>query len=154
MFFSNGNDLINSLNTGQTLSGLDLGNKTIGVAISDKNLIIGSPLKTISRKGNLKDIESLKIIFEEFNVGGIVLGLPLSLSGEENKNTRKTKEFGEKISSTLLLNIFLQDERYSSDVIFKEVKNRSISSKKIKKYIDHAAAAYILQGFLDKYRNK
>ena len=62
MIFSNGTNLINNLNTGQILLGLDIGDKTIGIALSDRNLIIGSPLKTISRKGGTKDIDSIRII--------------------------------------------------------------------------------------------
>ena len=154
MFYSNGNNLINSLNTGQILSGLDLGDNTIGVAISDRNFIIGSPLKTISRKGGLKDIISLKTVFDEFNIGGVVIGLPLSLDGTENKRTKKTRDFGEKLSSNLSIKICFHDERYSTAVIVKEMKKESISNNIIKKYIDKFAASYILQGFLDKYNHK
>ena len=154
MIYSNGNKLINDLSTGQTLSGLDLGDKTIGVAISDKDLIIGSPIKTIQRKGTNKDIKLLKEIFIEFNVGGIILGFPLSLNGKENARTKKTREFANILSSNLLINIFFQDERYSTDIVYREMKIGSLSNKKIKKYIDKAAAAYILQGFLNKYNKK
>ncbi len=150
MFFSDNNDLINSLNTGQILSGLDFGDKTIGVAISDRSLIIGSPLKTISRKGGNKDIISLKTIFDAYNVGGIIIGLPLSLDGKENERTIKTREFGEKLYNNLSLGIYYQDERYSTDIVFKQMNN-NITKRKISKYIDKSAAAYILQGFLDKY---
>ena len=153
MLFSDNNDLINSLNTGQILSGLDFGYKTIGVAISDRNLIIGSPLKTISRKGGSKDIMSLKTIFSTYNVGGVILGLPLSLDGNENERTIKTREFGEKLHNHLSIGIYYQDERYSTDIVFKQMNN-NISKKKIGKYIDKSAAAYILQGFLDKYNYK
>jgi len=151
MFIVNGNNLISNLNTGQILSGLDLGDKTIGVAISDKNLIIGSPLKTILRKNTLKDIETLNNIFQEFNVGGIVLGLPLSLDGNENLRTKKTREFGSKLYSSVRINIYLQDERFSTAIVIKEMKKASFSNKKVKKYIDRSSAAYILQSYLDKY---
>ena len=119
MFISNGRNLIKSLNTGQILSGLDLGDKTIGVAISDKNLIIGSPLKTILRKNTLKDIETLNNIFQDFNVGGIVLGLPLSLDGNEKLRTKKTREFGSKLYSSVRINIYLQLTYYLSSLLFK-----------------------------------
>ena len=151
MLFSNGINLINSLNTGQILLGLDIGDKTIGIALSDKNLIIGSPHKTISRKGGSKDIDSVRIICDEFSVGGIVVGLPLSLDGQENIRTKKTREFAKKLSSSLSLNYYFQDERFSTAVVSKEMKRMSLSNKKIRKYIDHSAAAYILQGFLDKF---
>ena len=151
MLFSNGINLINSLNTGQILLGLDIGDKSIGVALSDKNLIIGSPLKTIYRKGGLKDIDSMRIICNEFNVGGIIIGLPLSLDGQENIRTKKTREFAKKLSSSLSLDYYFQDERFSTAVVTKEMRKNSLSNKKIKKHVDHSAAAYILQGFLDKY---
>ena len=154
MYYSNGNNLINSLNTGQILSGLDLGDKTIGVAISDRNFIIGSPLKTILRKGGIKDIISLKAVFDEYNVGAVVIGLPLSLDGNENKRTKKTRDFGKKLSENLSINICFHDERYSTDVIMKQMKKESISRNIIKKNIDKSAASYILQGFLDKYNRK
>ncbi|MBG76755.1 MAG: putative pre-16S rRNA nuclease [Alphaproteobacteria bacterium MarineAlpha5_Bin12] len=152
MFILNGFELIKSLNTGQILTGLDLGDKTIGIAISDNNFIIGSPLKTIIRKGTASDTKILNSLFKEYNVGGIVLGWPINLDSSENERTRKTRDFGEKLYIETQLEIYLQDERYSSDVVFKEM-NKNISKKKIKKYIDKSAAAYILQGFLDKFSN-
>tara|TARA_Y100001960_G_C14378664_1_gene682747 strand:- start:109 stop:576 length:468 start_codon:yes stop_codon:yes gene_type:complete len=151
MLISNGTNLIDTLNTGQILLGLDIGDKSIGVALSDKNLIIGSPLKTIYRKGGLKDIDSMRIICNEFNVGGIIIGLPLSLDGQENIRTKKTREFAKKLSSSLSLDYYFQDERFSTAVVTKEMRKNSLSNKKIKKHVDHSAAAYILQGFLDKY---
>tara|TARA_B100000029_G_C17508703_1_gene935466 strand:- start:969 stop:1448 length:480 start_codon:yes stop_codon:yes gene_type:complete len=153
MFISNGFELIKSLNTGQILTGLDLGDKTIGIAISDNRLIIGSPFKTIKRKGGTTDTKILNSLFKEYDVGGIILGWPINLDGSENNRTRKTRDFGEKLYNETNLGIYLQDERYSSDIVFKGM-NKNISKKKIKKYIDKSAAAYILQGFLDKFSNR
>lgn len=152
MFFYKESELINNLNTGQILAGLDFGDKTIGIAISDRSLIIGTPLMTISRKGSLKDIEILRSIFKEYNVGAVVLGYPISLSGEENIRTKKTRDFGEKLISILSISIFLQDERFSTNIV-KADMHKNISRKKMKKFIDKSAASYILQGFLDKYNN-
>ena len=154
MFIDNGKILINNLNTGQILSGLDIGDKTIGIAISDHNLIIASPLKTIERKGGLKDLEVLRNIFKQFNIGAVIIGFPLSLDGNENNRTKKTKEFAKKLANFLPLNIFFQDERFSTDVVVREMKERNYSNKKVKKYVNDAAAAYILQGFIDKYCEK
>ena len=121
MFISNGRNLIKSINTGQILAGLDLGDKTIGIAISDRNLSIGSPIKTIARKGGYKDLESLKKFVNEFKIGGFILGLPLSLNGEQNERTKKTRDFGEKLLENLSINICFHDERYSTDVILKQI---------------------------------
>ena len=150
MISINDQNIINILNTGQLLVGLDLGDRTIGVAISDKNMIIGSPLVTINRKGGIKDIDSLEKIIKDYNVGGIVLGLPISLDGNENLRTKKTRDFADFLTKKILIKIFYQDERFSTDVIYKELKKASFSRNKIKKYIDKSSAAYILQGFLDK----
>ena len=140
---------IAKLNTLQILSGLDFGDKTIGIAISDKTYTIATPVKTIIRKGIKKDLTELIRLFDEYNVGGVVLGLPLSLNGEENERTEKVRKFAKEIKELLDIKITFYDERYSSDVIYKELRKNSISSTKIKKKIDKLAASYILQGFLD-----
>ena len=143
---------IKKLNTLQTLSGLDFGDKTIGIAISDKTHTIATPVKTINRKGIKKDILKLIELFEEYNVGGVVLGLPLSLNGEENERTKKVRIFAREIKEHYNVKITFYDERYSSDVVYKELRKNSLSSSKIKKKINHLAASYILQGYLDAAR--
>ena len=146
---SNPRLFLDQLNTSQIVSGLDFGDKTIGIAISDKSHIIASPLMTLKRKGLKKDIIKLITILENYNVGGIVIGLPLSLNGNENERTKKVRLFAEEIQHLKKINITFYDERYSSDVIFKELRKNSLSITKIKKKIDQLAASYILQGFLD-----
>ena len=140
---------IGKLNTSQTLSGLDFGDKTIGIAISDKTHTIATPVKTINRKGIKKDITELIELFEEYNVGGIVLGLPLSLNGKENERTKKVRIFAQEIKALYDIKITFYDERYSSDVVYKELRKNLLSSSKIKKKINQLAASYILQGYLD-----
>ena len=95
---NNPKNFIEKLNTSQTLSGLDFGDKTIGVAVSDKSKTIASPILTIKRKGISQDIENLIEIFKEYDVAGVVFGLPLSLSGEENERTIKVRKFAEILS--------------------------------------------------------
>ena len=140
---------IENLNTLQTLLGLDFGDKTIGIAISDKTHTIATPVKTINRKGIKKDILELIELIREYNVGGIVLGLPLSLNGKENERTKKVRVFAQQIKTLHDIKITFYDERYSSDVIYKELRKNSLSRGKIKKKINQMAASYILQGFLD-----
>jgi len=142
-------DFIDQINIAQTLLGLDFGDKTIGIAVSDKSKTIATPIITIKRKGILKDIEKLLSILEEYDVGGIILGLPLSLDGNENERTKKVRKFAQELKRCKDIKIAYQDERYSSDVIYKELRKNSISKAKIKKKIDQMAASYILQGFLD-----
>jgi len=140
---------IEEFNTLQTLLGLDFGDKTIGIAISDKTHTIATPVTTINRKGIKKDILELIELFKEYNVGGIVLGLPLSLNGEENERTKKVRIFANKMEETIDIKVTFYDERFSSDIIFKELRKNSLSITKINKKLNQMAASYILQGFLD-----
>ena len=140
---------IENLNTSQTLLGLDFGDKTIGIAVSDKSLTIASPIKTIRRKSISKDLIELFDLIEVYNVGGLIVGLPLSLNGKENIRTEKVRKFVKAIELQKNIKIMLYDERFSSDVIFKELRKNHNSISKIKKKLDQQAAAYILQGFLD-----
>ena len=140
-------DFIDQINTAQSLLGLDFGDKTIGIAVSDKTKTIATPIMTLKRKSVKEDIKKLLIIFKEFDVGGVVLGMPLNLDGYENKRTEKVRKFSEELNKNIKVTFY--DERYSSDVIYKELRKNSISRTKIKKKIDKLAASYILQGFLD-----
>jgi putative Holliday junction resolvase len=144
---------IENLNTAQTLLGLDFGDKTIGIAVSDKSLTIASPIKTIRRKSISKDLIELFDLIEVYNVGGLIVGLPLSLNGKENIRTEKVRKFVNAIELQKNIKIMLYDERFSSDVIFKELRKNHNSISKIKKKLDQQAAAYILQGFLDSSKN-
>ena len=140
---------IENLNTAQTLLGLDFGDKTIGIAVSDTSLTIATPIKTIRRKSISKDLIELFDLIEVYNVGGLIVGLPLSLNGKENIRTEKVRKFVKAIELQKNIKIMLYDERFSSDVIFKELRKNHNSISKIKKKLDQQAAAYILQGFLD-----
>ena len=146
------NNLIEKLLTSQILVGLDIGYKTIGVAVSDKSFTIATPLNTVSRKGTKKDLPKIKEFLNEYNVGGFILGLPLSLDGTENEQTRKIRNFSIELQSFFSVPFEFWDERYSSDIIFKELRKSDFSSTKIKKKLDQQSAAYILQGYLDKCR--
>ena len=149
----NQSNLIESLNTSQILVGLDLGTKTLGVAVSDRLKIIASPLLTIQRKGTKKDILKLQEILKEYEIGGFILGLPLSLDNSENKQTQLVRNFNIEINKFFNLPSILWDERFSSDVIFKELRKANMSKTKIKNKLDQQSASYILQGYLDRYRN-
>ena len=151
---TNNSDLIAKLHTSQILVGLDLGEKTIGIAVSDQSLIVATRLKTISRKGIIKDLIKLSEILKEYNIGGFVIGLPISLDGKENQQTSKVIKMGDEIKNYFVVPIDYFDERFSSDVIFKEMRKANLSRSKIKNKIDQQSAAYILQGYLEKNRNK
>ena len=150
---TNNSDLIAKLHTSQILVGLDLGEKTIGIAVSDQTLIVATPLKTISRMGTKKDLIKLSEILKEYNLGGFIIGLPISLDGTENQQTSKVIKIADEIKNYFGIPIDYFDERFSTDVIFKEMRKANLSKSKIKKKIDQQAAAYILQGYLEKHRN-
>ena len=147
------NNLIERLITSQILVGLDIGYKTIGIAVSDRSFTIATPLNTVSRKGTKKDLPKIKEFLNEYNIGGFIIGLPLSLDGNENEQTNKIRKFSIELQSFFSVPFEFWDERYSSDIIFKELRKSDFSSSKIKKKLDQQSAAYILQGYLDKYRN-
>jgi len=146
-------NLIDRLHTSQILVGLDVGFKTIGIAVSDRSLTIATPINTILRKGTKKDLLKIEEFLSEYEVGGFIIGMPISLDGSQNEQTKKIRIFSNELQSYFSIPIEFWDERYSSDIIFKEMRKSGFSSTKIKKKLDQQSAAYILQGYLDRYRN-
>ena len=148
----NKKNLIESLNTSQILVGLDLGTKTLGVAVSDRYKIIASPLSTIQRNGIKKDLLKLQEILNDYEIGGFIVGLPLSLDNSENQQTQLVRNFNKELIDFFSLPSVFWDERFSSDVIFKEMRRSNMSKNKIKNKLDQQSASYILQGYLERYR--
>ena len=146
-------NLIERLHTSQILVGLDVGFKTIGIAVSDRSLTIATPINTVRRQGTKKDLLKIKEFLSEYEMGGFIIGMPLSLDGTQNEQTNKIRIFSNKLQSYFSIPIEFWDERYSSDIIFKEMRKSDFSTSKIKKKLDQQSAAYILQGYLDRYRN-
>ena len=147
------NNLIERLNTSQILVGLDVGFKTIGISVCDRSFIVATPIITVQRKGTKKDLLKIEEFLKEYEIGGFVIGLPLSLDGNENEQTEKIRRFSNELKLYFSIPIEFWDERYSSDIIFKEMRKSDLSTSKIKKKLDQQSAAYILQGYLDRYRN-
>tara|TARA_B100000674_G_scaffold222811_1_gene182781 strand:+ start:95 stop:556 length:462 start_codon:yes stop_codon:yes gene_type:complete len=148
----NKKNLIESLNTSQILVGLDLGTKTLGVAVSDRLKIIASPLSTIQRNGTKKDLLKLQEILNDYEIGGFIVGLPLSLDNSDNQQTQLVRNFNKELITFFKLPSVFWDERFSSDVIFKEMRKSNMSTNKIKNKLDQQSASYILQGYLERYR--
>ena len=148
----NNKNLIESLNTSQILVGLDLGTKTLGVAVSDRLKIIASPLSTIQRNGTKKDLLKLQEILNDYEIGGFIVGLPISLDNSENQQTQLVRNFNKELINFFKLPSVFWDERFSSDVIFKEMRKSNMSKNKIKNKLDQQSASYILQGYLERYR--
>ena len=145
------NNLIERLHTSQILVGLDVGFKTIGIAVSDPSLTIATPINTVIRKGIRKDLLQIKEFLSDYDIGWFVIGLPLSLDNSENEQTKKVKKFSNELKLFFSIPFDYWDERYSSDIIFKELRKADLSSKKIKKKLDQQSAAYILQGYINRY---
>ena len=145
-------NLVEILNTSQILVGLDLGTKTLGVAVSDRYKIIASPLSTIQRNGTKKDLLKLQEILNDYEIGGFIVGLPLSLDNSDNQQTQLVRNFNKELIDFFSLPSVFWDERFSSDVIFKEMRKSNMSKNKIKNKLDQQSASYILQGYLERYR--
>ena len=143
-------DLPLSLPPKARLIGIDLGSKTIGLAISDVERRLASPLKTLQRGAFAKDAQSLTAIFSEFDIAGIVLGLPLDLYGRDNPRAQSTRAFARNLSTRTSLPIVLWDERFSTAVVTRSLIENDVSRARRAQIVDKMAAAYILQGALDR----
>ncbi len=136
--------------TGQRLLGLDLGSKTIGIALSDVMRQIATPMETIKRTKFTQDAVRLITIIEEQNVGGLILGFPLNMDGSEGPRCQSTRQFARNISEKIDLPIALWDERLSTVAVTRTLIEADASRKRRKQVVDKMAAGYILQGALDK----
>jgi len=135
------------------LTGLDLGEKTIGVAVSDRIGAVASPLETIRRRKFTVDAEALLEIIKAREIGGIVLGLPRNMDGSEGARCQKTRAFARNLTRLTDLPIGFWDERLSTVAAEKALLEADTTRKRRAEVIDHVAASYILQGALDRMRH-
>ena len=133
----------------QRLLGLDLGVKTIGLALSDPGLSVASPVDTIRRTKFTQDAKELLRIVAERQVGGLVIGLPLNMDGSEGPRCQSVRRFALNLTKLQDLPILFWDERLSTVAVEREMVAADLSRAKRAKVIDQAAAAFILQGVLD-----
>jgi putative Holliday junction resolvase len=143
-------DFLAALPANSRLIGLDLGTKTIGLALSDLGRGIASPMETIRRKKFTLDAEKLLEICARQEVGGIVLGLPLNMDGSEGPRAQATRAFARNLSQKTDLPITFWDERLSTAAVTRTLLEADSSRAKRAEAVDKMAAAYILQGFLDR----
>ena len=132
------------------LIGIDLGAKTIGLAISDVERRLASPLKTLARGAFARDANTLTAIFSEFGVAAIVLGLPLDLNGRDSPRAQSTRAFARNLSTRTNLPILFWDERFSTAAVTRSLIANDVSRARRARVVDKMAAAYILQGVLDR----
>ncbi|KUJ80679.1 crossover junction endodeoxyribonuclease RuvA [Ruegeria marisrubri] len=134
------------------LMGLDLGDKTIGVAVSDRMRGVASPLETVRRKKFTLDAARLLEIAADREIGGILLGLPKNMDGTEGPRCQSTRAFARNLSRLTDLPIGFWDERLSTVAAEKALLEADTTRKRRGEVIDHVAAGYILQGALDRLR--
>ena len=138
---------------GQRLLGLDLGEKTMGLALSDTTLCIATPMQTLKRGKFAADAARLDIIISEQGVGGLVVGLPLNMDGSDGPSAQSARAFGRNWERHSPLPLFFQDERLSTSAVTRTLIEADSSRKRRGEVVDKMAAAYILQGALDRLRN-
>ncbi|ADI01143.1 MAG TPA: Holliday junction resolvase RuvX [Syntrophothermus lipocalidus] len=130
--------------------GLDPGEKRIGVAISDALGITAQPLTSIQRSSLKADIEAIRQICETYQVEHIVLGLPLNLNGSRGEKAAQSAKLAQELKEHLSLEVTLWDERLSTKAVQGVLLEADTSRRKRKRVVDKLAAAYILQGYLDR----
>ena len=150
LVFENAEDFLNSLDLFGPILALDLGTKTIGVAVSDSTRTIATPVTIIRRKKFSHDLEEICSLNSRYTIQGIVLGLPINMNGSEGPRCQSTRSFAAKLSTATYVPICLWDERLSTVAAERILIESDISRKSRSKVIDKLAACYILQGLLDR----
>jgi putative holliday junction resolvase len=133
--------------------GLDLGTKTIGLALSDVERRFASPLRTIARGKFSDDAKSLVADIEHFEVKALILGLPLLLSGEQGARAQSARAFIRNFATLNPTPIVFWDERFSTAAVERALIDNDVSRARRLEVIDQMAASYILQGALDRLRS-
>ena len=141
-----------ALPSGGKLAGLDVGTKTIGVAVCDAGWHFAGPLETIRRTKFTQDLASLRIITEHEHVAGIVVGLPLNMDGSDSPRTQSVRAFARNLAP-LELPLLLWDERWSTQAVERAMIEADVSRARRAEKVDALAAAHILQGAIDALAN-
>ncbi len=134
--------------------GLDVGSKTIGVAVSDELGIAAHPREVIVRRGTRPDVERVVALVKENEAVLVVVGLPLALDGTLGTRGKRVTMFAEELQKSLTISVESWDERFSTAGAQRVLLDANLSRERRKQVIDKQAAAYILQGWLDEKRNK
>jgi len=134
------------------LLGLDVGTKTIGLALSDVTRSIATPYETIRRTKFTSDAEILVDIVDKMEVGGLIIGLPINLDGSEGPRAQSTRAFARNLAKHISLPMAFWDERLSTAAVERHLIEAGASRKRRAEVVDRMAAAYILQGALDRLK--
>jgi putative Holliday junction resolvase len=138
-----------ALPRGGRLAGLDVGTKTIGLALCDAGWSFASPAETIRRTKFTADLELLRRFAAKEGVAGLVIGLPLSMDGSDSPRTQSTRAFARNVEAPLALPILLWDERWSTQAVERAMIDADLSRARRADLVDKLAAAHILQGAID-----
>lgn len=139
-----------ALAPGRRLLGLDVGERTIGLALSDGSLTIATPLETIRRSKFTADAERLKAVIAARQVGGLVVGLPIDMHGGEGRRCQSVRQFAANLLEKIDLPLAFWDERLSTVAVTRTLIDADLSRARRRDVVDKAAAAWILQGLLDR----
>lgn len=145
-------DLADRLPLKGRLMGLDVGTKTIGLALSDVERRLASPLETIRRVKFRQDAEKLSTLAAQFEIEALIVGLPLNMDGSEGPRAQATRAFMRNFGLDSRLPYAFWDERLSTAAVTRELLAQDASRAKRAEVVDRMAAAYILQGALDRLR--
>ena len=150
MAICNPSDLKQILPKGARLLGLDVGTKTVGLALSDTLLMVATPLRTIRRKRFKSDAAEVLAEVDAHRVGALVVGLPIGLDGRETPRSQSVRDFARNLLAIRDLPIVFWDERLSTAAVERTMIEADITRQRRREIVDRTAAAYILQGLLDR----
>jgi putative Holliday junction resolvase len=146
-------ELRGRLLSGQRLLGLDLGEKTIGLALSDTTLTVATPFKTLKR-GKFKDDAAILMgLIADHHIGGLIVGLPLNMDGSEGPGVQSARAFARNFGALSDCPVVMVDERLSTAAVTRTLIDADASRRRRASVVDKMAAAYILQGAMDQLRN-
>jgi len=145
-------DFKKSIGKKSRLLGIDPGKKRVGLAISDEDKLVSTPLKTIVKKNNSDLAKEIKEIIEENNIKGIVVGNPINMDGSKGPSAQSANDFAEYLSNNISIPVTMWDERLSSEAAFNLSSNLDINTSKKVEKLDQNAASFILQGAIDYIR--
>ena len=143
-------EFLAALPQGRAICGLDLGDKTIGIAVSDLRRSVATPIHTVRRVKFTTDAAELLAVLTERNIAGIILGLPLNMDGSPGPRVQSTQAFARNLTRLTDLPITFWDERLSTVAAERALLEADTSRKRRREVIDQIAASYILQGALDR----
>ena len=145
-------DFKKSIGKKSRLLGIDPGKNRVGLAISDEDKLVSTPLKTIINKNSSSFIEEIKEIIKENGIKGIIVGNPINMDGSKGPSSQSANDFAKHLSNNISIPIAMWDERLSSEGAFNLSSNLDVNTSKKLEKLDQNAASFILQGAIDYIR--